>query len=86
MDWGYIATIFGLITSAVMFVVGRKTAAHDDGERDGKMMMKLDSICESVGKIDDRLSRLESQNGELRDRVTRIESWIDFQRNGGGNG
>lgn len=86
MDWGYIATIVGLITSAVTFIIGRKSAAHDDGERDGNVMTKLDSIYDSVNKIENRISNIESQNGELRDRITRLETKMEFYKGGGCNG
>lgn len=86
MDWGYITTAIALLLNVLSFFGGRKSAAHDDGERDGNVMTKLDSICDSVNKIENRISNIESQNGELRDRITRLETKMEFYKGGGCNG
>lgn len=85
MDWGYIATIVGLLTTVAGFLLGRKTAAKEDGKREGNMMSKLDAICDGMNKIDSRLSNLENQNGELRDRLTRLETKMEIYHGGDSN-
>lgn len=78
MDWGYFATAAGLLLSVLTFFFGRKSAAKADGERDGNVMTKLDSIGDSIDKIDGRLGNLEVQIGDQRDRLTRLETKVEY--------
>lgn len=78
MDWGYFATAAGLLLSVLTFFFGRRSAAKADGERDGNVMTKLDSIGDSIDKIDGRLGNLEIQIGDQRDRLTRLETKVEY--------
>lgn len=86
MDWGYFATAAGLLLSVLTFFFGRHSAAKADGEREGNVMTKLDSIGESIEKIDGRLGNLEMQIGEQRDRLTRLETMVQMYHGGGNHG
>lgn len=83
MDWGFYTTIVALLLNILSFFGGRKSAAREDGERDGNVMTKLDSIGESIEKIDGRLGNMETEYGELRDRMTRLETMVEMYHGGG---
>ena len=79
-------TVGALLLNIVSFLLGRKSSARDDGERDGNVLTKLDSIGESIEKIDGRLGNLEMQSGEQRDRLTRLETMVQMYHGGGNHG
>ena len=78
MDWGYITTAIALLLNVLSFFGGRRSAAKADGERDGNVLTKLNSIGESIEKIDGRLGNLEVQIGDQRDRLTRLETKVEY--------
>lgn len=85
MSWTIAASLLGAVVSVLTFFIGRLTAAKSDGERDGAMLSKLDTIVSSVEKIDGRLENLEHRIGGHADRIARLEARMDVYHHGGGD-
>lgn len=83
--WGVIIAAAGLFVSALGFLAGRKSAAKGEGKHEGEVLTKLDSISDSIDKIDVRLGNMETQMGEQRDRLTKLETKVEIYHGGDSN-
>ena len=74
--------VFGFALSVGTFFIGRQSAAKAAGKQDGAVLARLDSIDETMNKIDVSMRAVNAQLGEQRDRITRIETKMELYHGG----
>ena len=74
--------IIGCFISVITFFVGQKTSAKKDGQNEGEVLTRLDSIGKKCDKIDGNIENIQNQLGEQRDRITKLEVKVDFYHGG----
>lgn len=87
MNTGTIFTLISLGIAIASFLVGRHSAAKEDGKESGTIITKLDDLTRDVGRVETRVDQISNKldtqihllqvdlNG-LRERVSRLEGRV----------
>ncbi len=71
-----LTTIIGFALSVGTFFIGRQTASHNDGKKEGQILTELSYIKSGVDDTKLKLESMEKSYHRLEGRVARLEEQV----------
>ena len=73
-----LTTIIGFALSVGTFFIGRTTASHNDGKKEGQILTELGYIKSGVDDMKRKMENLEKNYHSLEGRVVKLEERMNI--------
>lgn len=73
-----LTTIIGFALSVGTFFIGRQTASHNDGKKEGQILTELGYIKSGVDDMKRKMESMEKSYHTLEGRVARLEERVNI--------
>ena len=76
MDVEAITSVVGIILSGATFLLGRLTAAKDNGSKDGTILTEIGYLKSGIDDVKHKIDSIDRRYYELAGRVTKLEEQV----------
>lgn len=78
MELTVLISIIGVALSVGTFFIGRTTASHNDGKKEGQILTELGYIKSGVDDMKRKMENMEKSYHNLEGRVARLEERVNI--------